>query len=156
MREFGDPFHRRRLDHDPINEIRQFGDKVGGESNAEPPCLQGLLQHLGRDPLADLEGPLEDPIITADETAEVRGRVDQLGLGEINGSGESGDPPGGKGYLVDDSVLVELLFLLFVVRDWVMLDFLGLRLEVAEEERSGAGVLPTGEARGVDLGFEFF
>lgn len=154
MREFQNPFHRRRLDHDPIDEIRQFGDKVGGVSNAKPPCLQGLFQDLRRDPSANLEGPLENPIITADDTAEVRGKFELLGLGEIDGAGESGDPPGGKGYLVNDSLPLELFFMLFVVED--ILRLLGLGLEVAEEERAGAGVLPTGEARWVDLGFEFF
>lgn len=118
--------------------------------------MQGIFQDLGCDPSADLEGPLEDPIISANQTAEVRGRLDLLGLGEINGAGESGDPPRGKGYLVDDSLPLELLFLLFVVKDWVISGLLGLGLEVAEEERGGAGILPTGEVRGVDLGFEFF
>lgn len=118
--------------------------------------MQGLLQDLRRDPSADLEGPLEDPIITADDTAEVRGRVELLGLGEIDGAGKSGNPPGGKRYLVDDSLPLELLFKLFVIKDCVILGLLGLGLEVAEEERAGAGVLSTGEARGVDLGFEFF
>lgn len=156
MREFRNPFHRRRLDHDPIDKIRQFGDKVAGVSNAESSCLQGLFQDLGRDPSADLEGPLEDPIIAANNTAEIKGRIELVGLGEIDGAGEPGDPFGVKGDLIDYSLPLELLFLLFVVEDWVILGLLGLGLEVAEKESGGASVLATGEARGVDLGVEFF